>query len=120
MCNLHPVFVNHLKDSYAAKPGETDILLLPIIYNKHKNGDIITISNSPFIISKLSSLGLYVFSDVDTAREYFNLIREYDFQKKKTCTFGQGFWPKFRELITLSVNNNQIENIPIKKSIEQF
>lgn len=59
----------------------------------------------------ISNIGLFIFSDHRLATELSKLISHYFLSDKKTCKLGQKFWPKFRELVVLADNHDELENI---------
>lgn len=59
-------------------------------------------------MEKLSKIGFFIFTKENKAQEFYDLIQSYNFFGSKSCTDGQKFWPKYRDLVRNSINYNAI------------
>ena len=92
--------------------GKYEKLYLPIISKYFDIGfKIITIRNQSHVIDKITKVGLFIFEDQKTAKEFAEEVSGYFLDSKRTCKLGQSFWPKFRKLMSESVNFKELENI---------
>jgi hypothetical protein len=66
-------------------------------------------------ISGLTYLGLYVFKDKSTARDYIDLVYNFIRNDETSCRKGLSFWPQFRVLSSKAINYNKLENIKVNR-----
>ena len=84
------------------------VIFSPFIDTNYK---VITIKKDPEIIQYFNSLGFPLFTDIILTEEFGGILAEYLFSGKRTCILGQKFWPRFREILLLAQNYNNINNI---------
>lgn len=80
---------------------------------------ILRIKHTEEAMKELSKVGLYIFSQLERAEQFLELIYNYDFDSPKHCKQGQNFWPKYRVLLRHSMNYNNIrKRIASRKFLE--
>lgn len=70
---------------------------------------IISLKKSTKITQVFTDKRLYVFDNINLAREFALMIYNYDNQSINPKS-GLHFWKKFKELITHAINYNEIDN----------
>jgi len=94
-------------------------LYLPLISKDKQQIYIIKVKASKNTHTTLTELNLYLFHKEKTAQEYIEAIYNYIKPKSKKCKDGLDFWPKYRELIKLAENYDEIQKIvPHRKQLQ--
>lgn len=71
------------------------------------------------IISELSRIGFFIFTNKEYADKLYNLIYNYDMGTKKHCKEGQKFWASYRLIVKRALNSNRIrKRIASRKFLE--
>lgn len=110
------ISMERLLKAYETK-NKRPYLYLPIIYGGEPEVRRVLINSQSLEI--FNTIGLYLFSKFKDAEEYITEIDIYTGKGKKACTDGLDFWPKYRELIKLAKNYDQIQNItPSRKHLQ--
>lgn len=105
---LNPLTIRFIKRKY--KPLlDDDIVFFPCLVD-HKP-KVLTVKPEPFLVKQLSSVGLYLFRDVEKAHEYLGIVTDYVIAPEKSCKVGLEFWPKYRAIIQDAINYMPINNI---------
>lgn len=107
----HPMKVELWVESYCIKTPTPSSLYLPIIYDRYKRTGVFFVEDRPFIMSKITGLGLYLFDDPGVAAQYISHLLSYNLLEKRVCTKGQKFWPTYRDIIQQARNYREVENI---------
>src|SRR6478609_9011594 len=104
-----------------ASPGQK-VIYMPMFTNHDLGEDspIVPIKYTVENVSELSKIGLFLFTREERAKEFYELVKEYDVQTRgKSCVYGQQFWPKFRKSVKDALNYNAIrKRIPSRKFLE--
>jgi hypothetical protein len=121
LLTLHTYAVEQLIKRYNSKKPGVKVIYVPIFSQYVEPEDsIMRVKLNEDTIANLSKVGLYCFSRVEHAQDFYEMIKEYDFSRKgKNCKYGQKFWPRFRLLTKQSLNYNAIQKrIPSRKYLE--
>lgn len=123
LISLNEYQVQLILDRYQSL-DTTKLIYMPIPSkdNLNKGYGVIQVRDTQPNIQDLSKFGFYLFYREADALEFYSLINQYSFNRKiekNDCKLGQQFWPKFRELIKRSINENAIrKRIPSRKYLE--
>lgn len=113
--SIHPLSVKKLLKLYSANKGKC--LLLPLLTPDTCGVFKIRYNQQSFKI--INKIGLYLFEDEKIAKEYLSELEIYTGKRKKDCTDGLNFWPKYRQLIGRAKNYQEIQQItPNRKYLE--
>ena len=84
-------------------------LYMPIVIEGE--GSIIKMKINQQSLQIMNDIGLYLFEDEVDANEYLQEVEVYVTKKKKECTDGLNFWPKYRDLIKKAKNYHEVQKI---------
>lgn len=115
---IHPYALDRLKEIYKTHNNPKKLGYVALINNKENFRNILTINALDKNVAEMARLSLYVFNYKEQADEYIALVTDYLEQEYRDPRKGLEFWPKFRNLIKLSLNYDQINNIiPSRKGL---
>lgn len=104
---IHPLSLAKLLKLY--ETNRNPYLYMPVI--KEGVGYIHKMKVNQQSLSIINDIGLYLFKEIKDAQEYLGEIEGYVSKKKKECTDGLNFWPKYRELIRKADNYYEVQKI---------
>lgn len=118
--SLQPYVLMRIKELYECdtkslkleNEGYAVVALFP-----HSN-DIIRLNANQDTLLAFSRISIYVFKYKEQAKEYLDLVFDYLDDDRRNPKAGLLFWPKFRNMIKLSLNYEAVNNIsPTRKGL---
>lgn len=118
---LTPIAFEFLKKNFTSesnKRGKEGPYLVPLFNPTDKKP--YTLITSKAHLSRLTEMGLFVFTHPHSVERFHLLIQEYMVNEKKHCRDGQRFWPNFRRLIQDAHNFGPLHNLPSTRRLLDY
>lgn len=113
--NISPYVYGTIIERYQTSIKRTKYYI-PLISKEYDDPVIMRLGDRITPFNDVTRFGLYIFKDIELAKDFWNLVWEYfntksSVRNKKTPTIGQNFWPVARVMMEKAVNYKDLNNL---------